>query len=164
MQGKDTTVEAQLGDQDITLEADLQQEHILLPSNRQNRCIFDNINTTSASKETSSSENFVQKLDTASRWHNCAIGVRGAAGLFPCEGMTKTTSHNSNCSGEEIAKKNDDHYRYDNLFIITAFQKYSVCSFLMLENITCITYLQIFWIFKEVKIKLFMLQLQNGTS
>ena len=25
---------------------------------------------------------------TGSRWHNCAIGVRGAAGLFPCEGMT----------------------------------------------------------------------------
>ena len=37
VQGKDTTVEAQLGDQEITLEADLQQEHILSPSNRQNR-------------------------------------------------------------------------------------------------------------------------------
>ena len=37
VQGKDTTVEAQLGDQEITLEEDPQQEHILLPSNRQNR-------------------------------------------------------------------------------------------------------------------------------
>ena len=25
---------------------------------------------------------------TGSRWHNCALGVRGAVGLFPCEGMT----------------------------------------------------------------------------
>ena len=37
VQGKDTTVEAQLGDQEITLEEDPQQEHILSPSNRQNR-------------------------------------------------------------------------------------------------------------------------------
>ena len=29
---------------------------------------------------------------TGSRWHNCAIGVRGSAGLFPCEGMTGMTS------------------------------------------------------------------------
>ena len=41
----------------------------------------------------------------------------------------KTTSNNSNSTGEEIAKKNDEHYRYDKLFIIIAFQKYSVCSF-----------------------------------
>ena len=38
VQGKDTTVEVQLGDQEITMEADLQQEHILSPSKRQNRC------------------------------------------------------------------------------------------------------------------------------
>ena len=37
VQGKDTTVEAQLGDQEITLEEDPQQEHILSSSNRQNR-------------------------------------------------------------------------------------------------------------------------------
>ena len=37
VQGRDTAVEAQPGDQEITLEEDLQQEHILLPSNRQNR-------------------------------------------------------------------------------------------------------------------------------
>ena len=75
-----------------------------------------------------------------------------------------TMSNNSNSSGEEIAKKNDEHYRYDNLFIIIAFEKYSVCSFQMLENITCITYLQRFRKFKQIKIKLSMLQLQNGTS
>ena len=37
VQGRDITVGAQLGDQEITLEEDPQQEHILLPSNRQNR-------------------------------------------------------------------------------------------------------------------------------
>ena len=37
VQGRDTAVEAQPGDQEITLEAHLQQEHILLPSNRQSR-------------------------------------------------------------------------------------------------------------------------------
>ena len=24
---------------------------------------------------------------TGCRWHNCAMGVRGAVGLFPCKGM-----------------------------------------------------------------------------
>ena len=33
----------------------------------------------------------------------------------------KTMSNNSKCTGEEIANKNDEHYRFDNLFIIIAF-------------------------------------------